>query len=327
MRRREFITFLGGAAATPSILWPLAAPAQETGRIYRIGMLVSSPRGSSQYVAFFDELRQLGFADGRNLMVDERGFDARDEQASELAVQFVKSAVDVIVCNGDSAVRAVQLATATIPILALADDMLVSGLVHSLARPGGNTTGISILATELDGKRQELLGELVPGARRMAALVDPATKTSQQVQELVDAARSRGVALAIHQVTRPDQILPAIDAARAAGAAALNVLATPLFSTNRQAIIARTAALRLPAIYQWPEIAEGGGLAGYGPRQDDIYRQRARQLVKLLRGVKPADLPVEQPAKFELIINLRAAKAIGHDVPAGLVLRADKVIE
>jgi putative ABC transport system substrate-binding protein len=221
-----------------------------------------------------------------------------------------------------------QQATTTIPIMAATDDMLGSGLVRSLAHPEGNTTGMSILATELDGKRQELLMELAPGARRMAALADSNTTAPRQRQALQDAARVRGVELSIHAVGRPDEIVPAIDAAHAMGAAALNVLATPLLFANRRIIFERTAALRLPAIYQWPEMAEEAGLLAYGPRIVEIYREIfARQLVKLLRGAKPADLPIEQPTKFELVVNLKSVKALGLTIPETFLSRADKVIE
>jgi putative tryptophan/tyrosine transport system substrate-binding protein len=199
--------------------------------------------------------------------------------------------------------------------------------VAALARPGGNTTGISLLATELDGKRQEILIEAVPGLRRMAALADTDTTSPRQLQALQDAARARGAELSIHRVAKAEEIAPAIDTAKASNAAALNVLASPLLFANRQVIIERAGTLRLPAIYQWPEVAEQGGFIGYGPRIVQLFRDLARQLVKTLRGTKPADLPVEQPTKFELVINLQTAKAIGHEVPAGLVLRADKVIE
>jgi putative ABC transport system substrate-binding protein len=200
-------------------------------------------------------------------------------------------------------------------------------LVSSLAHPGGNTTGISFLATELDGKRLELLTQLVPAARHIAALADPGVTAPEQLKTMEDAARARGIELSIHLATKPEEIAPAIDAAQAVGAQGFNVLATPLLDSNRRLIIERTTKLKLPAIYQWPEIAEAGGLAAYGPRQTAGARQRARQLIKILRGAKPADIPVEQPDKFELVINLQTAKAIGLEVPPALLNRADKVVE
>ena len=326
MKRREFITLLGGAAVSSTTAQPLIA--QEAGRTYRLGGLYLTQRASPQYVPLFDELQRLGFVEGQNLFVDGHGYGLRPDQLAEHASEVVKAQVDVILCAGDAAIRAAQQVTKTIPILAVTDDMVGSGLVQSLAKPDGNTTGVSLLATDLDGKRQELLMEAVPGVRRIAALADANTTSPQRLQMLQDAARARGVELSIHRVTMPEEIVAAIDTAKSSGAAALNVLATPFLFAHRQIILQRVAALRLPAMYQWPETAEEGGFIGYGPRLIQIYRQIvARQLVKLLRGAKPADIPVEQPTSFELVINLRAAKAIGHEVPAGLVLRADKVIE
>jgi len=323
MKRREFITLLGGAT-----VWPLAARAQEPGRIYRLGGLHTAPRDAPHQVALLDELRQLGFVEGQNLSVDWKGYGLSAEQFEQHAAELVSSRVDVIEAGGDAAVRAAQRATNTIPILALTDDMVGQGFVRSLAKPGGNTTGVTILASELDGKRQEILIEAVPGVRRIAALVDTHTTTPSRLSGLEDAARARGVALSIHRVARREEIASAIDAAKAADAGALNVLASALLFNNRNIIFDRVAMLRLPAAYQWPEMAEQGGLIGYGPLIVQLYRDMmSRQLAQLLRGIKPADLPVEQPTRFALVINLRAAKAIGHEVPALLVLRADKVIE
>jgi putative ABC transport system substrate-binding protein len=282
----------------------------------------------AHHLALFEELRRAGFVEGQNLTIDWRGFGLRLEEFAEHAAELTKSQTDVIICGGDVAIRAGQRATTAIPILALTDDMIGQGLVHSLAKPGGNTTGVSIFATELDGKRQEILMEAVPGLRRMAALSDADTTPPRQIEALQEAARARGVDLSIHWATRPEEIVPAIDALKSSGAAALNVLASPLLFANQRLIIDRVAALRLPAIYQWPEMAEQGGLIAYGPRIVQIYRELiARQLVKLLRGTKPGDLPIEQPTKFELVINTAVAKAIGFNVPSLLVLHADKVIE
>ena len=324
MKRRDFITLVGGAA----VFAPLAASAQEPGRTYRLGGLHSSPRDAPHHVALFDELRRLAFIDGQNLTVDGRGYGLRQEQLPAHAAELVKTKVDVILCGGDAAIRAAQQATATIPILALTDDMVGAGLVRSLANPGGNTTGVSILATELDGKRQEILMELMPDARRMATLADPNTTAPRQLQALQDGARAHGIELSLHRVGRLEEIAPAIGAAKAAGAAALNVLATPLFFNNRRIVFERVGALRLPAIYQWPEMAEEGGLLAYGPRIVDLYRRvLSKQLVKLLRGIKPADIPVEQPTVFELVINLKTANAIGLVAPPTFLLRADKVVK
>jgi putative tryptophan/tyrosine transport system substrate-binding protein len=323
LKRREFITLIGGAAA-----WPLTARAQEPGRTYRLGGLTPSPRDAPHYAALFGELRQRGFIEGENLVIDWRGYRVGPEQFPAIAVELIKAKVDVIFCAGDVAVRAAQQATATIPILAVTDDMVGSGLVRSLAQPGGNTTGVSIFATELDGKRQDILIEAVPGLRRLAALADVNASPPQHLQVLEDAARARGAELSIQRIATSEEIVPAIDAAKTSDAAALNVLASPLPFANRQIIIERTAALHLPAIYQWAEMANEGGLIAYGPRLIHMFRELGRrQLIKVFRGAKPADLPVEQPTQFDLVINLQTAKAIGHEVPAGLVLRADEVIE
>jgi putative ABC transport system substrate-binding protein len=323
VRRRTFIAGLGGAVA-----WPVVARAQQPGRTYRLGSLHLSPRDAPHHLAFYDELRRLGFIEGQNLVVDASGYGLRIERLAEHAAELIKGQVDIIVCGGDVATHAAQQANGAIPIVAVTDDMVGQGLVRALAQPGSNTTGVSILATELDGKRQEILMGAVPGLRRMAALADSNATAPHKLHALQDAARARGLELLIYPVTKPEEIVPAIDEARTAGAEALNVLATPLLFNNRQVIFERAAGLHLPAMYQFPEMAEEGGLIGYGPRIVHLYRDLlARQVVEILRGVKPADVPVEQPTRFELVINLKAAKAIGLEIPAGLVLRADKLIE
>ena len=229
---------------------------------------------------------------------------------------LVKSRVDVIVATGDAAIRAAQQATKTIPILGSTDDMVGSGLVNSLGRPDGNTTGTSFLAADLDGKRQEILIEAVPGLRRMAVLADSTTTANARLDELQEAAHARNIELSIHPIARPEEIPTAIDAAKASGAAGLNVLSSPILYTSRQIIMQRVAAQRLPSIYQFPEEAEEGGFVAYGPRVVHIFGELvSRQLVKLLRGAKPADLPIEQPTKFELVISLKTADALGITVP------------
>ena len=238
---------------------------------------------------------------------------------------MVKAAPDVLLGSREVATRALQAATQSIPIVGSADDMVAAGLVTSLSMPGANITGMSMLSPELDGKRQDILIEAAPSARRMAALVDARQTRQSHTKALQDAARVRGVELSVVGIERPEQIAPAIDAAKASGAQAVNVLASPLWYSS--GIFERMAATRLPAIYQWVEMADEGGFAAYGPRLIPIYRQYARMVAKILRGAEPADIPVEQPTHFELVINLRAAQAIGREVPADLVLRADRVIE
>ena len=323
MLRREFITLIGGAAAGP-----FAAMAQEPGRTYRLGCLLPFTRDVPVNVAFFDEVRRRGFIDGQNLTIDYRAFAPHVDLISQYAAELVKAQPDVIYAGGGAAIRAVQQATKAIPILAITDDMVGEGLVDSLARPNGNTTGISILATELDGKRQEILIEAVPGLRRMAALADSTNSVVAKLDELQEAARARNIELSIYRVAKGEEIAAAIDAAKTSGAAALNVLASPMLDVNHRLIMDRAAVLRLPAMFQWPEVGEEGGFSAYGPRFIDILRDlQARQLIQLLRGVKLADIPVEQPTKFELVINLKTANKLGVTVPAILVARADKVIE
>jgi putative ABC transport system substrate-binding protein len=322
MRRRELMLLLGGSALLDAAI----GRAQEPGRVYRLGIIAALPREHVSYVALFDELRRSGFVEGRNLQVVGR-FSMRAEEVPEVAAMLVAAGVDAVLTGGAPLTRVVQKATRTIPILAIADDLVLSGLVTSLAHPGGNTTGVSILATELDGKRLELLAELVPAAHHIAALADPANTAPEQLRVLEDAARARGIALSIHLASKPEEIVPAIDAAQASGAQALDFMAASSLDANRRLIIERTATLKLPAIFQWPEIADAGGLAAYGPRQTEVSRQRARQLVKIFRGAKPGGLPVEQPDKFELVINLRTAKALGLTIPPSILARADEVIE
>ena len=323
MRRREFIALMGASAA-----WPFAAMAQQAGRTYRVGGLGVGPRNSPAIVAMFDELRRFGFIEGQNLTIVWRAFALNIDLIPEFAAELVNAKVDVIYAVGDAAIRAAQRATATIPILAIAQDMLGQGLVNSLARPGGNTTGVSVLATELDGKRQEILIEAVPGLRRMGILADSKVTRSSELQALQEAARTRGVEASMHRVASTEEIPATLDTAKASGVAALNVLSSPLLYANRQLIMDRVAALRLPAVYPFPEEAEEGGFVGYGPSIVQIFRDiMAQKLVKLLRGIKPADIPVEQPTHFELWINLKTANALGVTVPETLLARADKVIE
>lgn len=323
MQRREFIAVLGSAA-----VWPLAARAQEIGRHYRLGILAPSGREAPPIVGFFDELRRVGFIEGKNLTVIPGGFGIRGDKVAELSVALVQAAPDAIACDA-SAARILKNLTSTIPIVAMGEDLLEDGLVASLARPGGNITGVSILSPELNGKRQDFLMEAVPGARRIAALADAKTIQLQRLQQYKDAARARGVELSIITVDGPQDIVPAIDGAKASGIQALNVLATPLFASyqSRGIVLQRIAVTRLPAIYQWPDMTDDGGLMGYGPSFTELYRQRARMIVKVLLGTRPADIPVEQPTRFDFVINLKTAKTIGLEIPVALVLRADRLIE
>jgi putative ABC transport system substrate-binding protein len=324
MRRRDFMTLAGGAVAA----LPLAALAQKAGRIYRLGCLSPHPRDISFNVRFFDNLRRAGFIEDQNLTIDYRAFAPHIDLISQHAAELVIAQPDVIYAAGNEAVAAVQQATKSIPIVGITGDMVGEGLVKSFARPNGNITGISIFAPELDGMRQDILIEAVPGIRRMAALADTSLLTTEaKARALQEAARARNVELSIYRVARAEEIAATIDKAQASGATALNVLGSGMLDGNTPLIMERVAALRLPAMYMWAYWAEKGGFIGYGPSSDDLADLTARFAASLLRGTMPADLPVEQPTKFELAINLNTAKAMGVTVPSALLLRADKLIE
>jgi ABC-type uncharacterized transport system substrate-binding protein len=323
MRRRDFIALLGGAA----VAWPLAARAQDAGRTYRIGLLLPASHASPQVFAMFDELRLNGFVEGQNLVVILGGFAVPNDQIAGVVASLVAASPDVIVAGPELPLRALLLATQTIPLVGMTEDMVADGLVASFARPGGNITGISLLSIELDGKRQEILIEAVPGVRKIAVLADANVAKPVHLQQLQQAAQSHGVEALVRGVAKRDDVISAINDVKASGAQAINFLATPMFSVNAADFIAHVTKLRLPSIYQVPEDAEDGALIGYGPRLTEMYRERARMAAKVLRGTKPADIPIEQPTRFELVINLKTAKAIGHEIPSGLLLRADKLIE
>jgi putative ABC transport system substrate-binding protein len=318
MNRRQFIVALSGAATLP-----LAARAQEAGRIYRLGILIPATRAS--IAPFFDELRLNGFVEGQNLVVTG-DYGVHAEQIAENASALIKTEPEVILCGPETYLRVLQAATRTIPLDSMSEDLVGEGFAASLSRPGGNITGVSLLSPELDGKRQEILIEAVPDLRRMAALAH-SIAIKQHLDELGELARSRGVELAIFPFTKASEIAPALDAAKASGAQAINFLATPHQVVSREIILEHMSEIALPAIYQWPETSDLGGLIGYGPPFALMYRQRARQVAKMLRGARPTEVPVEQPSNFEFVINLKTAKAIGHEIPAGLLLRADRVIE
>jgi putative tryptophan/tyrosine transport system substrate-binding protein len=326
MRRREFITLVGGAAAA----WPIAARAQQqAGSIPRIGILWpgASPPAPPRMDAFRQGLRESGLVEDRDVIIELRYAQGGLQQLPELAAELVRLKIDVFQASGDLAPRVAQQATATIPIVAFSDDILGAGLIATLPRPGGNTTGLTILSPELSAKRLEVLRELIPGAiSRVAALWDPTTGTSQ-VTLTESAAQSLGIKLQILEVRRGDDLAGAFEAARKEQVEALNVFSSPFLASLYREIIDLAAKHRLPAIYQWKEHAEAGGLVSYGPSLVGLWRQTATIVAKVLRGAKPADMPVEQPTKFELVVNLKTAKALGLDVPWFLQQRADEVIE
>jgi putative ABC transport system substrate-binding protein len=321
MRRREFISLIGAAATA----WPLTARAQDPGRTYRIGFL--TPASRDAYGVLFDEMRLNGFIEGQNLVVVVAAFGIQTDQIPSAVASLVAASPDVIVGGPELPLRALQQATRTIPLIGMTEDMVGERLVASLARPGGNITGVSLLSPELDGKRQEILIEAVPNIHKIAVLADSKVTQPSHLKALEDAARRRGVEALVRGVAKRDEIIAAIKDVKAAGAQAINFLATPLFSLNNEEVVAEVTALRLPSIFQWPEDAEDGALIGYGPRFADTYRQRARMVAKVLRGARPADIPVEQPTRFELVINLKTAKAINQGVPSSVLQLADKIIE
>jgi putative ABC transport system substrate-binding protein len=238
LNRREFLTLLGGAA----VAWPHAARAQEPGRIYRLGAMIPAGRQAPAVTAFFDEMRLLGFVEGQNLAVLPNGFDVRNDELAERADALVKAAPDAIISGPDNYTRVLQQLTRTIPLIAMTEDMVAAGLVASLARPGGNTTGISLLSPEVDGKRQDILIEAVPGLRKMATLADSTVTPQRHLDALQDAARRRGIEMSVFGAAKREEVVPAIEAAKAGGAQALNLLATPLFAVNSRAFIDRIAA-------------------------------------------------------------------------------------
>ncbi len=324
IRRREFIVVLGGTV----FVWPLAVRAQQAEKIAKIGVLYpgDSPPASPRMESFRKGLRQLGYVEGQNVAIELRYAERGLQQLSELAAELVRLKVDVITTFGDLATKIAQQATSTVPIVAISDDLLGSGLIGSLSRPGGNTTGFTILAPELSAKRLELLQRIVPGMSRVACLWDPTTGPSQ-VSMTENAARSLKLKLQIVEVRQRDEVAGAFRAAHDGQAEAINVFASPFLASLYREIIDHAAEYRLPAIYQWKEHTEAGGLMSYGPSLPAMFEQAAAIAVKVLKGAKPSDMPVEQPTKFELTINLKTAKALGLPVPSTLLATADDVVD
>ena len=326
MRRRAFITLLGGAAAT----WPLAARAQPAGKRYTIGYLSA---GSFVLVeataAFTDALRESGWVEGKNVAFQRRYAENRLERLAEFAAELVHLKVDVIVAEGTLAPLAAKRVTSTIPIvMTVAGDPLGSGLVESLARPGGNVTGMSLMAPDLGGKRLELLKELLPRLGRVAVLWNATNPYAALVYKQTQAAgRTLGIEVQSLEVRGPDDFEGAFEAARQQHSDALITVEDPLTGANRERIVRFAAVDRLPSLHGNREDVVAGGLISYGANFADLFRRAAGYVDKILKGVKPADLPVQQPTKFELVINLKTANAFGLQVPPSLLARADEVIE
>ena len=307
---------------------PLPAHAQQPGKVYRVGVLWpgASPPGPPRMEWFRQSLRESGYVEGQNLAIDLRYAKGDVKRLPELAAELIHANADVIATFGDATTRVVQQTTTTTPIVALSDDLLEAGLVASLARPGGNTTGVSIIAPELSAKRLELLKQMLPKVSRVAALWDPATGPSQ-VRAIEAVARSLAVQLQVLEVRGPNDLDGALQAAKKGRAGALHVLGSPILASLSKPIIDLAAKHRLPAIYQWRESAEAGGLISYGPTLREMWQRTALVVGKILKGAKPADLPIEQPTKFELVINFKTAKALGLTIPQSVLARADQVIE
>ena len=324
MKRRDFITLLGGAAA-----WPLAAHAQQAGKLPTIGFLGADPSIESKRVAaFVQRLRELAWIDGRNLAIEYRWAEGRNERYAENAAELVRFKVEVIVTSGTPPTLAAKQATAVIPIVfAAAGDPVGTGLVASLARPGGNVTGLSAQTAETAGKRLELLREIVPGFGRLAIMANVGNPISVlEMAEVQAAARALGLEDTTSELRRAEDISPAFDALKGR-ADALYVCLDPLVNTHRIRINTLALGARLPTIHGLREYVEAGGLMSYGANAPDLFRRAAEYVDKILRGAKPADIPVEQPTKFDLVINLTTAKALGLTIPEPFLLRADEVIE
>jgi putative ABC transport system substrate-binding protein len=276
--------------------------------------------------SFREGLRRSGYVEGQNVTIELRYAQAGQEQLAGQAADLVRANVDVIATFGDGGTKIAQEATSTIPIVTIGDDLLGSGLIGSLSRPGANTTGISIVAAELSAKRLELLSTIAPGLSRVVGLWDPTTGPSQ-VAMTENAARTMKLKLQILEVAHRDDLDGAFRAARDSQAQAVNVFSSPFLASLYRQIIDRAAEYRLPAIYQWREHAEAGGLMSYGPSLPAMWEQDGAMVARILKGTKPSDMPVEQPTKFELVINLKTAKALGLTVSRDFLLIADEVIE
>ena len=325
MKRREFITLLGSAVAA----WPLAARAQQAGKLPTIGFLgTTTPSAWSQWVAaFVQRLRDFGWIEGRTIAVEYRWAEGRDERFVEIAAEFVQLKVDVIVTSG-TALLAVKQATSVIPIVfAVANDPVGSGFVASLSRPGGNITGLSLQSTDLAGKRLELFREVVPDLRRLAIMAHVGNPGAVlELAEVQAAARALGLEVATLEIRRAEDIAPAFEALNGR-VDALYIETDALIFTHRIRINTLALAARLPTMHSVRAYVEAGGLMSYGPNYTDLFRRAGELVDKILRGAKPADIPVEQPTKFDLVINLTTARALGLDVPPSLLARADEVIE
>ena len=320
MRRREFIALAGA-----SIAWPFTAGAQQA--LPAVGVLSpASPTTTISRALFPKLMKEFGWEENRDYSAFFRFAEGHVERFPVLTEELLAEKVNVIIAFGEAGIKAAQGATKTVPTVGIAADMVRTGLAASMARPGGNLTGVNILAGELDVKRLEILHESVPAAKRIGALALP-DRGFDTVPELEAAARQLDLELLVISVHQMDELAPALDAFQSARFDAMNVLASPLLLPNRAKLIEVLNRARLPAIYEAPEIAESGGFLAYGAHFDYYVRLAARLASKILGGARPEDLPIEQPDRFDLVINLKTAKAMGVTVPEAFLVRADKVIE
>jgi putative ABC transport system substrate-binding protein len=327
MRRRQFITLLGGAAAT----WPLAARAQQPAKIPRIGFLGNSTATMEANLIgpLRDGLRELGYEEGRNVIIEFRWADGKYDQFPALVAELLAAKVDVIITAGTPATLAIKKATSTVPLVFIAvGDPVGTGVVPNLGRPGGNITGLSSIAPDLEGKRLELLREVVPKLSHVAFFLNPANAfhTASMRQARV-AAQSLGIKLQPMEVNKSEQLDGAFASIVKEKPDALLILADRIFLHNRKRMMEFAIQQRLPSVNAYRELVEAGGLISYGPSYEDMHRRAAVYVDKILKGTKPADLPIEQPTKFTLLINLKTAKTLGLTVPPTLVARADELIE
>jgi putative tryptophan/tyrosine transport system substrate-binding protein len=325
MRRREFITLLGGVA----VVWPFAVSAQQAGKLPTIGFLGAAPSIESQRVTAFEQrLRELGWIEGRTVAIEYRWAEGRNERYAENAAELVRLKVEVIVTSTTPPTLAAKQSTAVIPIVfAAVNDPVGTGLVASLSRPGGNVTGLANQMSDTSGKKLEFLREVLPGLRRLAIMANAGNPGSMlDMSEAQATARRLGLEVSTVEIRRAEDIVPAFGALRDR-ADALYLCPDALLNTNRIRINILAMGARLPTMHGHREYVEAGGLMSYGQSNQDQFRRAADFVDKILRGAKPADIPVEQPTKFDLIINLTAAKALGLDIPPTLLARADEVIE
>ena len=325
MQRREFITFLGSVAAA----WPLAASAQS--KIPRIGFMGNSTAALEANLvdAFREGLREHGYEEGRNIVIEYRWADGKYEQFPALVAELIAAKVDAIVTAGTPAALAMKKETTTVPLVMVAvGDPVGTGLVPSLARPGGNLTGLSSIAPDLEGKRLQLLREVVPALSHVAMFINSLNPFHvSSMRQARAAAQAMGIKLQLHDIRKSEDLDDAFAAIRKERPDALLILADRIFLHNRQRIVDFAKEQRLPNVNAYKELVEVGGLMSYGPSYEDMHKRAAIYVDKILKGAKPADLPIEQPSKFTFIINLKAAKALGVTVPSQLLALADRLIE